>query len=929
MKLRLKKITASALVIMLCAEIVGQSWFQKRMNAQETTPVITQIPGTVKTEKEMDGSFLSVSGFASGKVNDRSQYKEGDAEYAVVENAAQFVEALDKAEAGTVKVIEIRSDLYMGWHELPEEVRKNSENSVLEMSPDTDNLRKVPVGNPITAESGISRITLHNADGLTIFSTQGHTIYHAEFKFNSGVNDLVIRNLEFDEIWEWEDWRVSGYGATGGRGDGTRNGWSFIKINGAHNVWIDHCNFGIAFDDNIGIENGASGVSITWCKFGDVDLSVGSMLYKTLQYMEALYQKSKIDENVKPFVMYSVMRDNGMTLEEIGKLMGYHSKCHMTGAGDKDTWLYKDADGNLVADTTKTNANELLRVTLAYNNYTSIGSRVPMIRSGVGHLYNNYTNNKLLSEVSDILHSDPMNTGKNIRQQIEEAGGGVHPLSRGMDARNGASIAADTCVYEYMENAIIGTAYHPNGTNISDGFADYWTYNYALIVNSSTFRKNPADTYIGSSWDNNGDNPFINSSTYYNNAENIIGNWSWGQEGDSLPYEYQTFPLEDVKENMDKYCGFRKIDMSADDWLKTTYADDYELKLVDTSKEIPITEIRLSKESATLYIEEEFLQLDAIVLPSNTTEKAAEYQWTSSNPEIATVNDAGLVLPVAPGKTTITVKTKAGLTASCEVNVSNLPESLAITEVPEAIYVGDILDLSAEISPTGFDNENVYWENSGIRMTLLDENKGIFRADEAGSNPIAVYSNLTGNRVGTKTATGRKTLKILKNTVPVTGVAVTSEVEVKVGTAAALNATVLPMNATSQRLLYEVSDSSIAVVDDTGMVMGLREGETKVTVTSVNGGYQKTSVIRVTSAASAPTPGTGAAVSVILGDANCDGKVELLDAQIALKVSLKILTPLNSKEFSFEATDVNKDNKITLEDAQLILKYALKIIKEF
>lgn len=903
MKLQVKKIVSLLMAGAVCVGSMLQAPFQQEFSAQETalaTPAVTEVPGTLKTEKEIDGSFLSVSGFASKGVNDRSQYKEGDAEYAVVDNEIEFIEALNKAEDGFIKVIEVRSDMYLGWNELPEEVRAMAGASVLSMSQDTDKLTKVPVANPVLIETGVSLVTLQHCDGLTIFSPYGNTLYHAEFKFNSGVNDLVVRNLAFDELWEWEDYRDAGYGATGGRGDGFRVGWSFIKINGAKNVWIDHCDFGIAFDDNVGIENGASGVSITWCKFGDVDFSVGSMVYKTLQYMEALYQKSKVDESVKPFNGYADMRDGGMTLDEIAKIMGYHSKCHMTGAGDKDSWLYKDADGNLVADTTKSNANELLRLTLAYNSYTSIGSRVPMIRSGVGHLYNCYTNNKLLIEVSGVLWKS------------ELVG---NPLSRGMDARNGASVAADTCVYEYVTNPIIGTAYHPNGSNISEGYEDYWTYNHALIVNSSTFSRNPEDIYYGSSWDNNGSNPFVKSE-YYDDAKEIIGNWSWGQEGDQLSYAYQTFPLEDVKENIDKYCGFAKIDMPANDWLKTTYADDYELKTVEY-KEVPLTSLRLQKEKATLFVEEEFLQLNAIALPCNTTEKAADYEWTSSNIEVATVNNAGLVLPVAPGKTTITVKSKSGITASCEVEVLHYPESLEVTNVPKKVYVGDIIDLDAEYSTSGYDNDYVYWETAGTKMTLLDKEKGIFRADKTGNNSVIVYSKVKGNRVGTETVTKGKSIRILDTAVFVTGVAVESELKVNVGDTKSLNASVLPSDATSKRVIYEVSDGAIASVDEDGNVTAVAEGETAVKVTSVNGGYSKTCIVKVEKADIVPTG--------ILGDADSNGKVELLDAQAVLKVILMAET----NGISSEDADVDKDEKITLNDVQMILKYVLKIIDNF
>ena len=60
-------------------------------------------------------------------------------------------------------------------------------------------------------------------------------------------------------------------------------------------------------------------------------------------------------------------------------------------------------------------------------------------------------------------------------------------------------------------------------------------------------------------------------------------------------------------------------------------------------------------------------QLTATVNPADTTEKV---QWTSSNTDVATVNDTGLVTAKASGTATITVKNANGTkSATCEINV--------------------------------------------------------------------------------------------------------------------------------------------------------------------------------------------------------------------------------------------------------------------
>lgn len=78
------------------------------------------------------------------------------------------------------------------------------------------------------------------------------------------------------------------------------------------------------------------------------------------------------------------------------------------------------------------------------------------------------------------------------------------------------------------------------------------------------------------------------------------------------------------------------------------------------------------------------LHMPANILPDNTKVK-----FTSSNPAVATVNDAGVVEAVAEGTATITVTTEdGGYTAKCEVTVkAALPNWLTILIAPfEILY---------------------------------------------------------------------------------------------------------------------------------------------------------------------------------------------------------------------------------------------------
>lgn len=80
-----------------------------------------------------------------------------------------------------------------------------------------------------------------------------------------------------------------------------------------------------------------------------------------------------------------------------------------------------------------------------------------------------------------------------------------------------------------------------------------------------------------------------------------------------------------------------------------------------------ITSIEVSPTSKKMEVNQT-AQLTATVNPADTTEKV---QWTSSNTDVATVNDTGLVTAKASGTATITVKNSDGKkSATCVVDVT-------------------------------------------------------------------------------------------------------------------------------------------------------------------------------------------------------------------------------------------------------------------
>ncbi len=98
---------------------------------------------------------------------------------------------------------------------------------------------------------------------------------------------------------------------------------------------------------------------------------------------------------------------------------------------------------------------------------------------------------------------------------------------------------------------------------------------------------------------------------------------------------------------------------------KLGFADTCKVTVIDDN--ISVTGVTLSQTSAELKVNET-VTLKATVQPSNATNK--KVTWSSSNDNIAKVDENGLVTALAEGIATITVKTEdGGKTATCQVTV--------------------------------------------------------------------------------------------------------------------------------------------------------------------------------------------------------------------------------------------------------------------
>jgi pectate lyase len=94
---------------------------------------------------------------------------------------------------------------------------------------------------PELIASGLGVINV--ASNKTLFSDRGSILRHGTLSLN-GSQNIIVRNLKFRGLWEWDD-------ATQGAYD--LQNWAFFTVSGSHNIWIDHSDLAKAYDGKIDI----------------------------------------------------------------------------------------------------------------------------------------------------------------------------------------------------------------------------------------------------------------------------------------------------------------------------------------------------------------------------------------------------------------------------------------------------------------------------------------------------------------------------------------------------------------------------------------------------------------------------------------------------------------------------------------------------
>jgi uncharacterized protein YjdB len=245
-----------------------------------------------------------------------------------------------------------------------------------------------------------------------------------------------------------------------------------------------------------------------------------------------------------------------------------------------------------------------------------------------------------------------------------------------------------------------------------------------------------------------------------------------------------------------------------------------------------VTGVSLDTEAATLRVGEQTLQLNATVLPSDASDKSLV--WTSSDSEVASVSEAGLVTPLASGEALITVTTiDGGFSATCTVKVIQPVLSITLNETSININPDMTFELVAQINPYNADNKELEWKSSDESVVTVDQN-GVVTGLETGVSREATITV-------TSKDSGVSATCVVRVTKDVVGVELDCQYKrIEAGKEFQLTASITPADATNRNVTWTSSNSDVAAVDANGKVKAVSAGTAIITVTTEQNGYTAT-----------------------------------------------------------------------------------------
>ncbi|MCR5331859.1 MAG: Ig-like domain-containing protein, partial [Lachnospiraceae bacterium] len=234
-----------------------------------------------------------------------------------------------------------------------------------------------------------------------------------------------------------------------------------------------------------------------------------------------------------------------------------------------------------------------------------------------------------------------------------------------------------------------------------------------------------------------------------------------------------------------------------------------------------VTGIKLNSNEAEIYVGDE---LDLIATIEPKTASDISVTWSSSKPDVASIDDRGKVKGKKGGTTLIKCVTNDGEYMSyCVVTVLERVTDITIQETAE-VGVGKRIKLEATVSGVTATNKTVSWSTSDRSIATVNE-KGYVTGVAVGQCMIIVTATDGSGEYA------ECELTVFKATDSIDIDPEMSYIELIVGESKQIEFSTYPQEITYQPT-WTSNDPSIAIVNQKGRITGLKAGTTTVIATA-------------------------------------------------------------------------------------------------
>jgi len=289
--------------------------------------------------------------------------------------------------------------------------------------------------------------------------------------------------------------------------------------------------------------------------------------------------------------------------------------------------------------------------------------------------------------------------------------------------------------------------------------------------------------------------------------------------------------------------------------------------------------------------------------------------WVSSDKNIVSVSDTGIITGVGGGDATISVITLDGIkVASCKVHVRVPVTAIQLSKNKvEGSMSMENYQLSYTITPSGEGvDTRVTWSSSNENVITVNQN-GFVTFKAPGKATIICQTIDTGTQ-GTNLI---DTCEFFINE-PVVSVSTDyTDVTLKIGDTFRLTAEVLPENATDKTVTWISSNESVVTVDANGMLKAVGSGSAAILVKSNDSGvtslcnvtvYQPVTTVTISNTEMSVRKGTVFWLNAVAGPENAFNKAikwTSSDAKIATVDNNGMITTLAPGDCVITATSVD------------------------